>query len=162
MYDSHHCALRISYLANDVEQSGMQWDQVKLLDFFVTFPHLLANVRLEQKDSRFKKLLNKIPRPYEDLPNPSRLFFQLNQIQDRAARLLAAAGVIDRNSVPRGVIRIVGDELPGEVRRIGDKLEYRTQSWYEFLTTRLAKYSMNGVGGLKERSGLMEFRHDPS
>lgn len=162
MYDAYHCALRIAHLACDSVLAQMQWEQVRLLDFYVTFPHLLSQVRLLQQDVGVRRKLRQVPQPYEELPNPSRLFFQLNPIQERAVRLLAAGGVLDRGRLASGFVVVSGQELPKEVAKLGESLSYRAQSWYEFLTSQLVKYPVNGPDGLKARSGLMEFRHDPT
>ena len=106
--------------------------------------------------------LRAIPEPYEILPTMTRVFYQVAEIQAAAMRLLVAGGLIEKDALESGVVRII--EAKGEKERAlytaMEKLSYRTETWYAFVAECLVSYPLNGHGGLKERTGLMEHRHD--
>jgi hypothetical protein len=160
MFDPHHCALRLACLAGDSERSDMEWGHARILDFFITFPHLLSNVRVMKKDLSHRQAIGSVPLPYENLSSPSRLFFQLAEIQERAVRLLAAGGVVNRSAFLDGVFRLADSGMPDAIKKIAQSLAYRQSDWYSFIVKQLAGYPLGGPNGLKARSGLMEFRHD--
>lgn len=138
----------------------LEWDRLKVLDFFTTFPHLLTTFRLPQEMRGSRAALRAVPQPYEVLPSRTRLFFQLNEIQVAAARLLVGGGMFDRECFQHGEVRLSAGEKARGLRDAMQRAEFRAASWYEVLTKQLCTIPLNGRNGLKERSGLMEFRHD--
>jgi hypothetical protein len=160
MYDPYHCALRLASILADCALPEIEWERLRLLDFYVTFPHLLTSIRLPQELRSKKRALRSVPIPYESLPTPKRLFFQLGIIQDIAAKLLAAGGILDRGAFLNGRILLPKADLPLTFRELMNSLRFRSSDWYALVTEELSRIALYGRNGLKERSGLMEFRHD--
>jgi len=159
MFDTYHCALRISCIAFDSGENEIEWDRLRLLDFYVTFPHLLRKMRMPKEFMAERSALKEVLDPYESLPSPAKLFFQLGEIESAAAKLLAAGGFIDRDSLLRGAVVL----QPTSKHRLQDllaPLQFRNSRWYALVVNKLAHYPMHGHDGLKNRSGLMEYRHD--
>ncbi len=161
MFDPHHCALRLLSISIDSGLANMEWDRLRILDFFVTFPHLLKTVRLPTEFRSVKTVFKSLPAPYESLPSPAKLFFQLGGIQDPAARVLAASGFFDRDEFVRGVMQVVRTAAIAGIEHLTTQLSHRSSVWYSFITKEFSRFPLNGVNGLKDRSGLLEFRHDP-
>ena len=161
MYDPYHCALRLASILVDCPLPEIEWERLRLLDFYVTFPHLLTSLRLPQALRSRKGGLRSVPAPYESLPTPKRLFFQLCTIQDTAAKLLAAGGILDRGAFLNGRIALATGELPSQLGELLKSLQFRSSEWYALVTQELSRVPLYGRNGLKDRSGLMEFRHDP-
>lgn len=160
MFDPYHCALRMCYTIKDSEITEMEWDRLRLLDFYVMFPHLIAAIRLP-RELRSSRAMLKLSLPYESYPEPTRLFLQLSVIQDTSVRLLAAGGLIHPESLEMGNVAATDNDLRGQLDELGKSLSYRDSEWYSVLIKRIGKLPLNGKNGLKERTGLMEFRHDP-
>jgi len=161
MFDPYHCSLRLMCILYDSNRPSLEWDRLRLLDFFVTFPHQLAQMKLPAEFRNRRKMLSAIPEPYETLPSPARLFFQLGEIQEAAARVLAVKEFIDGDELLKGTAAISKSAVMQPLMQIGDRLQYRSTSWYEFVVKDLSEIALQGSKGLKERSGVMEFRHDP-
>lgn len=161
MFDPYHAALRMACVLMDLERSEIEWDRLRLMDFYVVFPHLLSSVRLPQELRAYRKLLNSIPQPYEEFPGAGKLFFQLSVIQETGARLLVAGGLLDAASLIGGQAKLIRSATLPRLRELGEKLSFRGSAWYEFLMKQISRMPLGGRNGLKERSGLMEFRHDP-
>ncbi len=162
MLDPYHCALRVLTLLSDADINEIDWDRLRLLDFFIVFPHTLRCMRIPAKYRSKRAILASVPNPYENLPNMTRLFYQVSEIQEAGVRLLAAAELISKQSFKRGQICVAkhNDAQASALVAAMQKLHYRDEEWYDFVTRCLISYPLNGHGGLKERTGLMEHRHD--
>jgi hypothetical protein len=161
MFDPYHCALRFSCILTDSQKPNMEWDRLRLLDFFVTFPHLLSRIRLPRALTSRRGQLRDVPEPYERLPASHRLFFQLNEIQVPAARVLGAKNIFNQEALKNGSVVVTNPaELAIQVNSIKAPLAFRSAACYPFVIKELAELTLNGRDGLKDRSGVMEFRHD--
>jgi len=161
MFDPYHCALRFSCILIDSRKANMEWDRLRLLDFFVTFPHLLSKIRLPRSLSSSRSVLKNVSEPYEHLPASHRLFFQLNEIQVPAARVLGAKNIFDQSELKNGSVVVTKPtELASQINSIKAPLSFRSAAWYPFVINDLSELPLNGKDGFKDRSGVMEFRHD--
>jgi hypothetical protein len=156
MFDPYHCAVRVACIAVDSEIKAIEWDRLRLLDFFVTFPHLLKTIRIPQELRASRAMLKRVPEPYESLPSPSRLFFQLSEIQATAVRMLVASGFLSPDSFRVGQIELCKTQRRQELARVLEGVSFRTSEWYRFLVGELTRFPLKGKDGF----GLMEFRHD--
>lgn len=161
MFDPYHGALRMVFVLLDSAEQRMEWDRLRLLDFFVVFPHLLGALSLPADLKARRRAFDEIPEPYEALPSPPRLFFQLGEIQAPAARLLIAGGFWSKDALNDGYAQFDSPDVPVRLQSLASKLSYREQPWYRLIVEGLVTVPLNGRRGLKERAGVMEFRHDP-
>ncbi len=160
MIDPYHCSLRISSVAADINANELEWDRVRLIDFYVAFPSLMTSFKFPQSFIKAKASFRELPSPYENIANASRLFFQIGEIQSAAARLLAGRGILsDKALLDSKVVLLSSDKLV-ELKLLLSKVKFRETSWYRELLQIMADHPLNGKGGLKDRSGLMEYRHD--
>lgn len=162
MLDPYHCSLRTLSLLADSGMQQMAWERLRLLDFLIAFPHTLKSMRVPAEFRAKKATLNTVCEPYESLPNPTRVFYQVAEIQSAAMRLLVAGELIDRDSLENGIICLI-DSTTNQKKALASAMQllhYRTEDWYEFIVECLSSYPLDGRGGLKERTGLMEYRHD--
>lgn len=161
MFDAYHCALRLASIAADCDLEAIEWDRMRILDFFAACPHLLKTIRLPVELRSRKRILKTVREPYESFPSTARLFFQLGEIQATAARLLVASGVFARDAMLTGLVELGEGEHRPVLGHITEQAQFRSSEWYRFITKDLCKLPLQGKDGLKERSGVMEFRHDP-
>ena len=162
MLDPYHCSLRTLSLLSDGGLEQIEWDRLRLLDLLIVFPHTLKKMRVPVDFLAWRVVLQAVPEPYETLPNLTRVFYQVAEIQAAAMGLLVASGLIQKDSMEEGTIRVARprDEQRLALASAMQKLHYRSERWYSFVLECLISYPLNGSGGLKERTGLMEHRHD--
>ena len=162
MLDPYHCALRVLGLLSDSGHQQIDWDRLRVLDFLIAFPHALKQMRVPSEYRTKGKILRTVPEPYEQFPNMTRLFYQVSEIQAAGARLLAAADLIQRGALDNGHVCLTThtDDQSRALHGAMQELRYRSEDWYGFVTECLVTYPLYGRGGLKERTGLMEYRHD--
>jgi len=159
-YDLNHCAFRFITLLSDIKEHEINWESMQILDFYYVFPHLLADIRLPRNSIATIKRMEQIPKPYEALPNPRRLMFDLKSLQNEAARSLIAKGLIDKNLYLKNIIRLYAERVPETLNNQIVNNEKRKTLWYQLLVGVLAQYPINGKDGLKDRTQLLEFRYD--
>ena len=159
-YDINHCAFRFISLLSDVENYEMNWDSLKILDFYYVFPHLLEQVRLPKNLIANKNTLSRIPLSYETLPNPQRLMFGLSALHNEAARALIARRLIDKDLFLKNIVKLDIYHLPASLAEVIISSQQRKTVWYSLLVNVLAQYPTEGNNGLKSRTNLMEYRYD--
>jgi hypothetical protein len=161
MFDPYHGALRLVATLMDSGQGQMEWERLRLLDYLVVFPHRLLTLKLPQQLRSAKSLFKSIPQPYENFPSAPQLFFQLGEIQESAGRLLVGRDLLDRNAILNGTAQLIESDALSRVQELVQRLSHRSADWYKFVVEQLRDLPLQGKNGLKERSGVMEFRHDP-
>lgn len=144
----------------DIDADDVSWERLKILDFYVLFPHLISKMSLPQELVHHRTALRAIPAPYENLPSASRLLFELSEIQEQTIKSLIAKGLVEKEPFLDGRIKIRFQILPREVKQLIEDTKFRAEEWYEFLTNVLVNIPTKGTHGLKARTGLMEYRYD--
>jgi len=160
-YDINHSIYRILLILNSSIHKEFQWDLLRLMDFYVLFPHLLKHVSpLPVTVRSYKKLINALPDAYESMLNTKRILFELEPIQNTAIQNIMAKDLIDLNKFQEGIVTRSGTALPDEltVRLQADETVH--EEWFRFIANELPVLEFNGKTGLKQRSGLMEYKYD--
>lgn len=161
VHDINHCIYRILRFLEVSEHSSFGWDQLRLLDFYSLFPHLLKSITPFPRElGAYKKIISRIPDAYEAMPNDKRVFHEMMPIQNTAIHNLIARDMIDSQSYAEQIISRSDVRLPdGLVERIKND-PYVNEEWYLFLVNELPLVNFDGKKGLKSRSELMEYRYD--
>lgn len=161
VHDINHCIYRILRFLEVSEHSSFGWDQLRVLDFYSLFPHLLKSITPFPKELRaYKKIISRIPDAYESMPNDKRVFHEMMPIQNTAIHNLIARDMIDSQRYAEQTISRSDLRLPdGLVERIKND-PCVNEEWYLFLVNELPLVNFDGKRGLKSRSELMEYRYD--
>lgn len=158
--DPYHCAFRLLSVLLELASPKIEWEKLRILDFYMLFPHLLKEVRVPDELKGAKAQLKEIAPPYETLPSPKRLMFELSKIQDNAVKSLVAKGIIDRGAFVEEMVLLNAFVVPQKLRDHITNHEQRNTFWYKFLVSDFLAIPLLGIKGLKERTGLMEYRYD--
>lgn len=163
-YDPYHTAFRFLALWDTkVGLDSVSFEVLRIVDFYHSFPWLLKDFSAYSKISGFQRDKNRMVKSYpkskfEVLPDKYQVFQRMLPSQLSARAALTQAGMIE---IKDDVIYAREGKLNST--SLHEKLEaYREQhqEFLSFLTEKLAKVPLLGPGGLKERSGLGEFRYD--
>lgn len=163
-YDPYHTVFRMLGVASKIPQTTeLDFESFRIADFFHCFPWLLGEMSAYTKTPQFLKQKNKIvrqnPKPKFGKFPDSRVVFER-----MFASQLAAKTVLENNGV-----FITNDDKSFHFSNdtIGPKLKQRVDDYVllksdlvNFLSTKLLTVPLFGPGGLKDRSGLSEFRYD--
>ena len=97
---------------------------------------------------------------YEQLSNPERIFYELENVQNNTLAYLVAKGIVDNESYQRKNIRLVLEQLPSNLKKVLKDDVFRSTLIFELLSKELPSQRMNGNSGLKKKTGLMEYHYD--
>lgn len=158
-FDAYHCVYRMLMLTQKVNE--LEYAKLRILDFYLCFPAEIANIELPKDLQKIRAVakvaINKFRGPVSSL----RTFHDLEQIQNSATRLLAASDVFDSKKLDEGIISRTSQVLPTEFSKAMSIQLNQVGTLFDFVLTQLSALPLQGDGGLKQRSGLMEYRYDP-
>lgn len=161
IHDINHCIYRVLRFLEVSEHTSFPWEQLRLLDFYSLFPHLLKNITPFPQNLRaYKKIVARIPDAYEAMTNDKRIFHEMMPIQNTAIHNLIARDLIDSEHYAGHIVSRTETQLPG---LLSEKIKIDpigNEDWYLFLVNELPLVDFDGKKGLKSRTDLMEFRYD--
>jgi hypothetical protein len=157
-FDAYHCAFRMLSITS--QRRVVEFAKLRILDFFLCFPAEVANVQLPQEHGDIKKLAREARNPYRGPISASRTFRDLEPIQSASARLLALTGVFSISELEQGQVVRTGQALPDELQRVSVGDFAFSSPLDRYVLSRMADIPLAGIGGLKQRTGLMEYRYD--
>lgn len=161
--DPFHAVYRLLRLRSIIAQHGpLAKDHVRILDFYQLFPFRIDDIRLTPQHRRYRRLASdyKPAAPYGEQPEARALFNRMEPMQVAALDTLAAHRVLDPEQWNVDLVAATDTPTPesllARVRAANDK----DRQLYEFLGVLASEYDLTGVNGLKDRTSLMEYRHD--
>lgn len=157
-FDAFHAVFRMLILAD--ANSGIEVGKARILDYFLVFPGEVAQIRLPRGHSEAKPLARAAANPYRRPLNGRSVFHQMEQLQLTAMQALAAAGLIDREQFAAGFLVRTKSPLPEHVISRSRENLSGPSHISSYIIDRLSGVRLNGVDGLKDRTGLMEYRYD--
>jgi hypothetical protein len=159
--DANHCVFRTLLLLEHSVHNEIDIELYRLLDFYILFPHLLKSISPLPVELRaYKRLLAKIPDPFESMLNTKRIIHELESLQTVALHNLLAKKLIDIDSFKSKKIKRTDEALPERISVAISKAENASEEWFRIISNELPLVNFNGKNGLKKRAGLMEFRYD--
>jgi len=162
-FDPFHALYRILRLFTITQQHGpLHRDQVRILDYYMLFPYRAGAIRMLQKHRRFKGLLARFEtrKPYGEQPDDRTLFERMEPMQIAAFQTLAKRGLIDSGELAVGSVRVTDAPIPAELEERIAAANEQDAELIEFLSALVTDLPLAGSQGLKDRTGLLEYRYD--
>lgn len=160
-FDANHCVYRMVSVLRAADKFPISWALWRLMDFYYLFPGQLKNIKPWPREmQKFKKHVLKIPNQFEDLTNPARLFFELQEFQKAAALELIAKGVLSKSSFDSDFMVLEKTSLSSSYIEVLEIDAFLKSETFKVIVEGLPSVNFNGVNGLKARSGLMEYIYD--
>jgi hypothetical protein len=155
--DPYHSSFRILHIL--AYKPAREYDPkvIRILDFYAVFPHLISTIRLPNEYRSKKKQFLKLKNPYWFTGEPVLVFTRMEPLQQTALNLLYAQGLADPQKYTEGQIKIVVSEF--QKMKIPQPSSMFLEV-LEFLVNGLGSLPFHGLGGLKARTGLLEYRYD--
>jgi hypothetical protein len=157
-YDAYHCIFRLLTLmevAKDVEVA-----KARILDFFLTFPAEVRNIRLAPALAGKKKQAKSQINIYRGPISINQVFRDMEQIQMAAIQALAASNIINPEKLALGFIERTTTAIPPDMLHLVVEKNQTDNPVIQFILKELSAFPLLGVDGLKHRTGLMEYRYD--
>jgi len=160
-FDVYHTEFRFLRLVLYGPKVEIGVDQLRIADFYLLFFQRLVDVRLAPAHRKIKSIAKRLEKDlYEIQPDDRLLFARMGAIQFAALRLLALAGIIDQARLELGFVLLTGKGIAVAVQDRISEVNGLDKERMQSLDILMTQYSINGLGGLKERTSLMEFKYD--
>ncbi|MDQ5766981.1 ABC-three component system middle component 5 [Thiothrix subterranea] len=160
-FDANHCAYRFLHLLYSSKADSFEWDILRIADFYYVFPHLIKHIKPMPKSlTGGKKYFSEINPPYESIPNPKRLLFDLQDIQNSTIASLVSKQIIKKEMFNYGVVSLNADNIPKSLIESFHGNPINNSEWFKFFSKGIAAVDLNGKNGFKSRTGLLEYRYD--
>ena len=154
-YDSYHCLFRAAAILEVCKRTEV--DRLRVLDFCLSFPNVVAKFRLPSGRTALRKAALQTSSPYCDPINSKAVFVNLRRIQAAAFSCLSATGLI---TIESEFISRTAVPLPPQIKDRCDELRSRESVFFDTLLSDLVDMPLYGSDGLKARSDLLEYRYD--
>ena len=139
----------------------MEPERLRLLDFYLLFPSAVVEMRLPRGATAWRKRFRGLSNPYVFPEGSSRsVFRQVRPIHEHGVALLAAKGLLDPDAFQEGRIESSFRSLPAGLAELVHSLTEPDAMVLRFFREVADQLALVGRDGLKDRSGLMEFRYD--
>lgn len=160
-FDSYHSAFRMLRILEVLELEDIEYEMLRIYDFYYLFPHLLSGMRLRREDMKWKKNFKSLENPYHFTGLPKSVFERMELYQRLAVIILASNGYLhpfDYNSdiELKRTSKILPDDYLSIIKTINDS----ENGIFDFFRNVLANFQLLGPDGIKARCGLMEFKYD--
>lgn len=156
-FDIYNCAFRLLQLLNYIQQAEIELDRLRIWDFYITFPNEARKIVFPRDLSELKKIFKDKPNnPYEDLIDPRRIAERMKPFQISALRYLASYGLIDSNLFSKNIIKRTEKDLPLELNNRIKEIGIEKENIIKLVRG----FNNLALSGVKERTGLLEFRYD--
>lgn len=159
-YDANHCIFRLLLIVESVRAEALNIDTLRIMDFIVLFPNILKNTSIPRGHGVNRGTFKNIKEPYEYFMSPSKIMFELGNIQKACIKSLVAKNIIDKAHYLDGNIKRTGVKLPQPIENIIVESALQKEEWFIFLMNEFHKIPLDGENGLKKRTGLLEYRYD--
>jgi hypothetical protein len=137
-------------------------DHLRILDFYLLFPFKISGIRLVPQHGKFRRLAKSYEntQPYGNQPESIQIFDRMKPMQIAALETLAEKQIIDAGELKIGKIARTDTSLPPAlVERVRDA-NAAEQKLMEAIAALAREYELLGHNGLKDRTGLLEYRYD--
>ena len=154
--DVYDAIRRMSVLLGRWKFEPPSIERLYIFDFFLANPSLLYRTSLPQAiRAEFTSL--RIVRPedlFVSLPSAPLLFHKMEEVQRQATRSLAGKGLLDREAICTGVMKLSGtgfEIFSDVVRTLVDASE---EPVIDFLVNHFATVDRSDIESLRRRTGL--------
>lgn len=159
-FDFYHCAYRMLLLLERMKRESIEVDALRIWDFYFVFPNEVKHLSFPSELSKLKRVFKHAPNPYEDIVNPPRIFDRMRTFQLAALRYLSAHGFVDTSELQANKVKRTIKPVPDTILERMTELPIGQDNVVKLLVSPFVDLQLTGKKGLKDRSGLLEYRYD--
>lgn len=158
-YDSHHAIFR--YFCFAPKFPRMRLETYRIVDYFYLNPFDLHTIRTSgNKHRQIAKQFDHL-RPYRRLSEPAGLAIQMWQFQQGALAALGRRGFVSPSGLASDVVAWAGpDAMDSSMLVLAEADRTAKADVLEFLQSFVSRHQVGGPGGIKDRSGILDYRYD--
>lgn len=159
-FDMYHCVFRIVRILLSLPVAEYETERVRIFDFYSLFPYLLNDIRAPRNATSDRKKFGALENSYEKVEDKKRFFLSLEPYQDSAIKSLASYEIIDSAALRNSRILLIPTNIPPALTVSAKNSDKRFSKDLEFFRDYLLDIELTGDTGLKQRTGLFEYRYD--
>jgi len=160
VYDPYGSVLRSVRFMLHIDEALFP-DQLRIFDFLLLFPEFVSSFRLSTSlRSQFKRTKYRRRFAYEDRPAPNRVFGEMSAASEAAIQTLRSKEILEDADHREGTIRLNREAVPERLSALAAERNRDEMELLSFLSDLNDAFPFAGPNGLKDRSGLLEFRYD--
>ena len=159
-FDVYHCVFRLIRLLSHKNVQKIECDKLRILDFYLLFSDLIKTIRLKRDDKRWSnELVRALPKNKYNTASVSRQVFEkLSPFHSIAIKHLIDKRIVSLDD--NDFIIPSTEQIPDSLRQELERINKSENNITEFLCGVLNGYQLLGKEGLKNRTGLMEYKYD--
>ena len=159
--DINHCVYRLLLILENSNQEQLSIEVYRLIDFYTLFPFLLKQIKpLPNSLRRLRNTFNDIEEPFESLKNTKRILHELERLQTITIQNLLAKNLLDKKAFEQGFLKRTEKGLSEKLDQELSSSRLSANEWFKVLVEDFPNAKFLGRGGLKARTGMMEYRYD--
>ncbi|MEE2943811.1 MAG: ABC-three component system middle component 5 [Pseudomonadota bacterium] len=162
-FDPYHAAFRFIRLWKGCQLTGKtHFDMLRILDFYLLFPFRLQNMSFFASDRSWRRVSKSYEslKPYGELPDDVSIFSRMEPFQRAAVSSLVKADILSSDAWHSNQIEFLEAKVPTQLEARCAELNASMNDMVQILCELRDRYPLLGHNGLKDRTGLMEFRYD--
>lgn len=159
-FDIYNCVFRMLQLLTHMKLEEVEVDRLRIWDFYLTFPNEARNISYPNSLLELRGVFKKRDsNPYEDLIDPKKIIERMKSFQLSALKCIASYGLIDTKLLAKNIVKRTSKEIPKE---LSDKFIELTIEKANIIKLIVGFWELPLYGklGLKDRTGLIEFKYD--
>ncbi|KAA0573286.1 hypothetical protein FZ983_30165 [Azospirillum sp. B21] len=160
-YDAYHSLFRLVQLLYALEHRSATLPFSRICSFFIAFPHFMTEIRYPREIAHFRRSLSKLYRKdsYVRLPSKIALFENMRPFHDAAVQTLVVQGYVEREQYIVGYLTRTAKKIDNKLLEMVRERNEQNVLLFDAMQ-RISAYPLDGVNGIKHRTGLMEHRYD--
>jgi hypothetical protein len=159
-FDLYHCVFRLLQILENMKRKDVEVDRLRIWDFYLTFPNEARNISFPNELRELKRVFrSKDPNPYEDLVDAKRILYRMKSYQVAGLKCLASYDLIDTEELNRGIVKRTERTIPHEIKEKLGRLNTEQENILK-LVQGFNELPLFGRSGLKDRTGLIDFKYD--
>jgi hypothetical protein len=155
--DVYHCFCRLALLISHLPPKECEIKKLQILDFYFLFPGLIKNMRFPKELRLYRDYADNFKVPYTSIDSPNELIVHLEHQSIEVTHQMASYDLIDIEKLKENLVLCTNRD---KYAAIIQKIKNYDEELLKFLTSVLAEIPLNGKKGLKERTGIFEWRYD--
>lgn len=161
--DPFHALFRLFRLWPILSKGALPRETVRILDFYLLFPFRIREIRISKLHLKYRRLARTYvhTKPYGEQPEGRTVLNRMEPMQIAALNTLAANSFLDSDRLLLGEVRVTDAPVPDDIAPRVSAANARQADLMEFLGILASAYNLLGSDGLKDRTGLLEYRYDP-
>lgn len=159
-YDPFHTVMRMIRIA-DFMATSPSVGQARIADFYLSFPRRLDDVKFPRgMRRRLRPALAGVSLHYGAVPADETVLRKMRPIQDAAMQTLLGNGSLDHHAFEAGTIALDLDSVSDRLLARAQARNSEEKPLVELIRDLIGAVPLEGVDGLKHRTGLGEHRYD--